>query len=122
MTLFTYLTQRVAKGLGLKFLTWAGSIFCCSGWVRKAIFVLGLEISPKNLKIFNFSLRIIESKTTQLKDGSVSHLLRVKSMLGLGWVGLGPFRAHLYQRVIGALDSFHFSLPAHFYLPIYLFT
>jgi len=39
------------------------------------------------------SLSRIGSKSTQVKDRSASHLLRVKSMLRSGWV-----RAHLYWR------------------------
>jgi len=78
----------LVMGLGQFFVAWVGS----------AIFGLGLENFP--LKISNFSIfspsgqKIFHwdgSKSTRAPDGSASYLLRVKSMLGLGWVS-----AHLY--------------------------
>jgi len=64
-----------------------GSIFCCSGqlffvcvWVRK--------ISPKYPIIFNFfpfeskKFSLGQVKSTLVKIGPASHLLRVKRMLG----------------------------------------
>jgi len=39
------------------FLTWVGSIFCGSGWVRSANYGLGLNLEKfpyKNVKFFNF--------------------------------------------------------------------
>jgi len=40
------------------------------------------QLSPKNVKFFNFFP--FGSKSTQVKGGSASHLLRVKSKLGSG--------------------------------------
>jgi len=58
------------------------------------------KISPKNVKFFHFfpsaqkkSLRV-GSKSTQVKGGSTSYLLRVKSKHGSGLV-----RAHLYLNI-----------------------
>jgi len=70
-------------GTSHKILTWVGSGQPSLVWVRK--------ISPKNHNFQIFDLRVkkissgqIRSKSTQVKDGSDSYLLRVKSMLGSG--------------------------------------
>jgi len=81
--------------LGQKNLAPVGSIFYCSGWVSHIWFG-----SPKNRKFFNFfpirsnKISSGQIKITWVKDGSASHLLRIKSVLGLGWV-----MAHLYLAV-----------------------
>jgi len=75
-------------GPGQNFLTRIGS-----GQVGSAIYGLGLNLENflyKNIKFFNFFLFGLKksprvgSKHTQVKGGSASYLLRVKSMLGSG--------------------------------------
>jgi len=83
-------------GPGQKLLTRVGSIFCGSCQVAILGLGLGLEISPKNIKFFNFfssdkkKYLQVGSESTWVKGGSAFYLLRVKSRLGLGRV-----KAHL---------------------------
>jgi len=89
-----------SDGSGSKFFDpgQVGWIFCGSG--RFSHFWFGFEFGKFPLKTSNFpifSLWVkqkslwVGSKSTQVKGGSASYLLRVKSKLRLGWV-----RAHLY--------------------------
>jgi len=89
-------------GPGQNFLTQIGSGQIFVAWDGSAIYgliwVWIWKISPNNIKFFNFfhfgskkSLRV-GLKSTQVKGGSASYLLQVKSKLGSGRV-----RAHLYK-------------------------
>jgi len=66
-----------------------GSIFCGSGQTFM-VCVWILKISSKNVKFFNFlpfgskKISLVRSKSTRVKGGSASYLLRVKSTLGSG--------------------------------------
>jgi len=88
----------LVMGPGQKFLTRVRSIFCGSGRVSHLWF--GLEFGKFPLKMSNFSIFFpsgqkkllrVGSESTQVKAGSASYLLRVKSKLGSGRV-----MAHLY--------------------------
>jgi len=76
------------------------SIFSGSGWVGLAIHGLGLGLKNFSLKMSKISIFFpsdqkkslrVKSKSTWVKGGSASYLLRVKGKLGLGRV-----TAHLY--------------------------
>jgi len=59
------------------------------GWVRPAIYDLGLDLKNFTIKhqFFPFGSKKslwVGSKSTPAKGGSASYLLRVKSMLGSG--------------------------------------
>jgi len=58
-----------------------GQNFCCSGWVSHLWFGFGIENFPLKIPIFFNSLPF-GSKSTWVKAGSASYLLRVKSMNG----------------------------------------
>jgi len=90
----------LAMGPGQKFVTWVGSGQFFVAWVRSGqpplVWVWVWKLSPK---IPNFSVLFpldqkkshrVGLRSTWVKAGSASYLLRVKSMLSLGWV-----RAHL---------------------------
>jgi len=64
------------------------SKFFDPGWVSHLWFGLG-KFPLKIQKISIFALWV-GSKSTWVKDNLASYLLRVKSMLGLGWVRSGP--------------------------------
>jgi len=82
----------VVMGAGQKFLTWDRSIFFALVGMGQPslVWIWVWKISDKNPKFFSFSPSDPKkylwgmSKSTSIKDGSVSYLLRVKSMLGLG--------------------------------------
>jgi len=80
----------VVMGPGQFFVAWAGSGLPSMVWVWV------WKISPKNVKFFIFfpsgskKISLAGSKSTRVKGGSASYLLRVKINLGLGRV-----RAHL---------------------------
>jgi len=76
----------VVMVLGQKYLTRAGSIFCCSGQVGILWFGFGkfpLKISAFST-LYQKNLIGVGSKSTQVKGGSTSYLLWVKSMLVSG--------------------------------------
>jgi len=88
-------------GLGQNFLTQVRlGQFLLLG-LGRVIFGLGWKISPKNPKFFNLFLLgqkkslQVGSKSTLVKDGSVSYLLQVKSMLGSGQ---GPSLFHTMKQ------------------------
>jgi len=89
------ITSESNDGFGLKFFD-PGRVGLAQFFVARvgsAIYGLGLEHFPQKSEIFHFipfgtkKLLWVGSKSTRVKDGSASFLLRVKSMLGLG---LGP--------------------------------
>jgi len=68
----------LVMGPGKKFLIQVRSIFCSSGWIRSAIYGLGLENSPFKCQIFQFfSFRIKKISSDW-----------VKKYPGQRWVGL----------------------------------
>jgi len=87
-------------GPGQKFLTRVRSFFVAQVGSGQPflIWVWIWKISPKNVHFSIFFLFMSKKislgrvKSTWVKGGSASYLLRVKSMLGLGRV-----RAHLYE-------------------------
>jgi len=93
-----------SDGSGSKFfeLGQVGSII--AGRVRLGqpfmVWVWIWKISSKNVKFFNFfpfglkKFLRVGSKSTGVKGGTASYLLRVKSKLGSGWVGSGPISSY----------------------------
>jgi len=81
-------------GPGQKFLTRVGSgqffVARVGSGQPFMVWVRNWKISAKNVKFFNFfpsgqkKLLRVGSKSTRVKAGSASYLLRVKSMLGSG--------------------------------------
>jgi len=87
----TFSVNTIAMGPGKIFWPWLGGVsFCCSGSDQPSLGLVKVwTISPKNIQFFNFvhfgskkSLRV-GSKSIQVKGGSASYLLQVKSMLAL---------------------------------------
>jgi len=68
-------------------LTWVGSIFSSSGWVRSAIYSLGLDMDlenfSKNINFFPSGQKVPRSKVGQ-------PLIYCRSKVCLGRVGSGP--------------------------------
>jgi len=80
-------------GVDQNVLTWVGSGQIFVALVALAIFGLGLGNFPYKSQIFHyFPFQVTKDLigSGQKVAGSASYLLRVKSILGLGWV-----RAHL---------------------------
>jgi len=98
---------------------WFKSIFCSSGWVRHlwfafsklplkmSIFLIFSPLDQKNL--FRSG-----QKSPRVKGGLASHLLRVKSILGLCWV-----RAHLYFKIKSWSMKFNFKYLNYFETPCF---
>jgi len=99
------------------------------GWVTHLWFG---KFPPKNLKVFNFfpfgskKSLWIGSKSTPVKDGSASYLLRIKSMIGSGQ-GLSLvlskmcFLSNIIDRdAMKKIVTSHFSVMLFYASPVWL--
>jgi len=95
-----------------KYKTRSNKNFCFLCWVGSATFVWGLEIFPLNIP--NFSMfyplgqkksHCVGSKSTRVKAGLASYLLRVKSVIGSGQGPSLTLTAHLLVSFFASLCS-----------------
>jgi len=91
----------LVMGPGKKFLIQVRSIFCSSGWIRSAIYGLGLENSPFKCQIFQFFALWVKKNLFGLGQkvpGSEAGqpLIYCGSKVSSGLVGSGPI-SNLYN-------------------------
>jgi len=97
-------------GLSQKFLTWAESdqFFMARVGPDRPSMVWVWKISHKNIKFFNFSLRVKKNLFGQVKWGSASYLLRVKIKLVSGPI------ATIFKISLNQFSNFHFQRGLNF--------